>query len=88
MKIKRTLITAAVALFADPDGALTLDGPGIVAGVHSHSWTLTHDPAGLPAALRARFPHLANLAAFKLPPDAVAAAAQSLKGQLAVGAVY
>ncbi|HEY6124323.1 MAG TPA: pullulanase-type alpha-1,6-glucosidase, partial [Steroidobacteraceae bacterium] len=36
--------------------------------------------------LRARFPHLANLAAFKLPADAVAAAAQSLKGQLAVGA--
>ncbi len=46
-----------------------------------------HDPAGLSAALKARFPHLANLAAFKLPPEAVAAAAQSLKGQLAVGAV-
>ena len=46
-----------------------------------------HDPAGLSPALREKFPHLANLAAFKLPPDAVAAAAQSLKGQLAVGAV-
>jgi pullulanase-type alpha-1,6-glucosidase len=76
-----------VRLFADPDGALTLDGPGVVPGVNSKSWTLVHDPAGLPDALRAKFPHLANLAAFKLPPDAVAAAAQSLKGQLAVGAV-
>ena len=75
-----------VALFADPEGALTLDGPGIVAGAHSRSWTLTHDPAGLSPTLRTRFPHLANLPAFKLPPDAVAAAAQSLKGQLAVGA--
>jgi pullulanase len=75
-----------VSLFADPDGALTLDGPGIVAGTNSRSWTLVHDPAGLSPALTARFPHLANLAAFKLPPDAVAAAAQSLKGQLAVGA--
>ncbi len=76
-----------VTLFADPDGALTLDGPGVVAGTNSKSWTLARDPAGLDAALRARFPHLAQLAAFKLPPDAVAAAAQSLKGQLAVGAV-
>jgi hypothetical protein len=75
-----------VTLFADPDGALTLDGPGIVAGPNSKSWALTHDPAGLSAALRAKFPHLANLAAFKLPPEAVAAAAQSLKGQIAVGA--
>src|SRR5688572_29032807 len=76
-----------VTLFADPDGALTIDGPGIVAGPNSKSWTLTHDPAGLSAALRAKFPHLANLAAFKLPPDAVAAAADCLRGQLAVGAV-
>jgi pullulanase len=77
----------SVALFADPDGALTLDGPGIVAGLNSKSWQLVHDPAGLSPALRARYPHLANLAAFKLPADAVAAAAQSLKGQLAIGAV-
>jgi pullulanase len=76
-----------VSLFADPDGALTLDGPGVVAGTNSRSWTLMHDPAGLSAALQARFPHLANLAAFKLPPDAVAVAKESLKGQLAVGAV-
>jgi pullulanase-type alpha-1,6-glucosidase len=55
-------------------------------GPNSRSWTLTHDPAGLSPALRARFPHLANLPAFKLPAEAVAAAKQSLKGQLAVGA--
>ncbi len=76
-----------VALFADPEGALTLDGPGVIVGANSKTWTLTHDPAGLSAPLRAKFPHLANRAAFKLPPDAVAAAARSLKGQLAVGAV-
>jgi pullulanase len=80
-------INTTVTLFADPDGALTLDGPGVVAGPSSKSWTLTHDAGGLSPALRARFPHLASLPAFKLPPDAVAAAAQSLKGQLAVGAV-
>jgi pullulanase len=76
-----------VKLFADPDGALKLDGPGVVAGTNTKSWTLTNDPAGLSAAQRARYPHLAGLAAFKLPADAIAAAAQSLKGQLAVGAV-
>jgi pullulanase-type alpha-1,6-glucosidase len=76
-----------VSLFADPDGALKIDGPGIVQGTNSHSWTLQYDPAGLSPELRARYPHLANLPAFKLPADAVAAAAQSLKGQLAVGAV-
>ncbi len=75
-----------VTLFADPDGELTLDGPGIVAGPNSTSWTLMHDPAGLPVALREKYPHLANLAAFKLPAAAVTAADQSLKGQLAVGA--
>jgi pullulanase-type alpha-1,6-glucosidase len=80
-------VDTVVSLFADPDGALTLDGPGIQAGPNSRSWTLIHDPAGLTAALKARFPHLATLPAFKLPPDAVAAAAASLKGQLAVGAV-
>ena len=77
----------AVSLFADPDGALTLDGPGIVAGANTHSWTLTYDPAGLSPALKAKYPHLANLPVFKLPPGAVQAAASSLKGQLAVGAV-
>ena len=76
-----------VKLFADPDGALKLDGPGVVAGSNTKSWTLTNDPAGLSAAQRTRYPHLANLAAFKLPAEAIAAAAQSLKGQLAVGAV-
>jgi pullulanase len=77
---------AAVSLFADPDGALALDGPGIVAGSHSKSWALAYDPAGLSPALRTKFPHLANLPVFRLPADAVAAAAQSLKGQLAIGA--
>jgi pullulanase len=77
---------AVVTLFADPDGALTIDGPGVVAGANTKSWVLTHDPAGLAPDLRARFPHLASLPAFKLPAEGAAAAAQSLKGQLVVGA--
>jgi pullulanase len=76
----------SVSLFADPDGALTLDGPGVMPGPNTRSWVLTPEAAGLSPALRAKFPHLAGLAAFKLPAEAIAAAAQSLKGQLAVGA--
>ena len=76
-----------VTLFADPQGALTLGGTGVVAGTNSRSWALVPDPAGLSTALRAKFPHLANLPVFKLPADAVTAAAESLKGQIAVGAV-
>ena len=76
----------AVSLFADPDGALTLDAPGVVAGTHTRSWLLVNDPAGLSPAMRAKFPHLASLPVFKLPADAVTAAAESLRGQLAVGA--
>jgi pullulanase len=49
-----------VKLFADPDGALTLDGPGVVAATNTKSWMLVHDSAGLSPALRARFPHLAS----------------------------
>jgi pullulanase-type alpha-1,6-glucosidase len=75
-----------VKLFADPQGALSLDGAGVVAGANSKSWTLVNDPAGLSTALRAKFPHLAALPAFKLPADAIAAAAETLKGQIAVGA--
>ena len=76
----------AVALFADPDGALTLDAPGVIRGATTRAWALAYDAAGLSPALRAKYPHLANLPVFKLPADAAAAAAQSLKGQLAVGA--
>lgn len=76
----------AVTLFADPDGALALGGTGVIAGGNTKSWTLTNDPAGLSTALRAKFPHLANLPAFRLPADAIAAAKTSLQGQLAVGA--
>ena len=75
-----------VTLFADPDGALTLDGPGVVVGANSSPGRSCTIRRAFPAALRAQVPAPRDLAAFKLPPDAVAAAAQSLKGQLAVGA--
>ena len=60
--------------------------PGIVAGPNSKSWTLTYDPAGLSPRCARSFRISRTSPAFKLPADAVAAAAQSLKGQLAVGA--
>ena len=47
---------------------------------------LTYDPAGLPADLRARFPHLAGYKAFKLPADRIGEVAEALRGQVAVSA--
>jgi pullulanase len=70
-------------LHADPtgSGALALSDDGVSGGI---AFDLTVDPAGLSADVRARFPHLAGYTALKLPADAVAAAADLLRGQLAV----
>jgi pullulanase len=75
---------AVVRLHADPDAGLALD-PGGVAG--GQALLLSEDPAGLSTALRARFPHLAQLRAFKLPALTADATRPLLKGQLAVSAV-
>jgi pullulanase len=47
---------------------------------------LTWDPAGLSAAVRQKFPHLASLPAFRLPADHLAEVPAALKGQIAVAA--
>ncbi len=48
---------------------------------------LTWDPAGLSAAVRQKFPHLARLPAFHLPADRLAEVPAALKGQIAVNSM-
>ena len=74
-----------IRLHADPAGGLALAPDGVSGGV---SWDLTVDPAGLPADVLARFPQLAGFTALKLPPDAVAAAPDILRGQMAVSRTF
>ena len=47
---------------------------------------LTHDPAGLSAAVRETFPHLAGFPAFRLPAERLGEVPEALKGPLAVEA--
>ncbi|MGC4000788.1 MAG: pullulanase-type alpha-1,6-glucosidase [Anaeromyxobacter sp.] len=70
-------------LHTDPAGGLDLAPDGVSGG---YAWDLTLDPAGLPADVKARFPHLAAFAALRLPADAVAAAPDILRGEMAVSA--
>jgi len=72
---------AVFRLHADPAGALALSDDGVQGGV---AYDLAVEPGGLPAQVRARFPHLAGFAALRLPADAVAAAPDLLRGELAV----
>ena len=51
-----------VRLHHAADASLALDASGIVGG---SSIALTLDPAGAPAAIREKFPHLAGYAAFR-----------------------
>jgi pullulanase len=48
---------------------------------------LARDPAGLPPAVREKFPHLAALPAFRLPPDRLGEVPAALRGPLRVEAV-
>ncbi len=75
---------ASFTLHAEPAGGLSLTTSGVQGGT---SWSLAFDPAGLPDGVKARFPHLARFAALTLPAEAVAAAPEILRGQLAVSAV-
>jgi pullulanase-type alpha-1,6-glucosidase len=72
-----------VALHYDADGNLALEPTGVTGG---HSIVLTQDPAGLPADVLAKFPHLAGFSAFRIPADRLGEVAAALKGQLAVDA--
>jgi pullulanase-type alpha-1,6-glucosidase len=70
-------------LHYSPDATLGLDATGVIGG---SSVALTPDPAGLPSSLRAKFPHLAGYAAFKIGAADLGLVRGILKGQLAVSA--
>jgi len=70
-------------LHAAPDGGLTAEGGAIVGG---ESFPLTLDDAGLPAAVRDEFPHLASYEALRLSGEARRRARELLTGQLVVAA--
>jgi pullulanase-type alpha-1,6-glucosidase len=66
-----------------PEGGLSLENGAITGG---SSVPLTLDAAGLPADVRAEFPHLASYAALELSPDARRLAPSLLTGELVVAA--
>jgi pullulanase-type alpha-1,6-glucosidase len=72
-----------VALHYDADGGLDLTTSGVTGGT---TIPLTWDPAGLPADVLEKFPHLALYSAFKLPADRLAEVPAALRGQIAVDA--
>ncbi len=69
--------------YSPTGGGLSLAADGISGG---EALTLTYDPNGLPEDVVAKFPHLANFAAFKLPADEVRTGRIALKGQTAISA--
>ena len=73
------------ALHGHPSGGLDLSVSGVTGAMTTIPLTL--DPAGLSADQRARFPHLASLAALKIGAGDLSRAALLLKGQLAISAV-
>lgn len=72
------------ALYYAADGGMTLENGAISGG---QSIALTYDPAGLSDELKAKFPHLANYAVFRLNADDLAMVGDLLKGQLAIVAM-
>ncbi|HEX2223211.1 MAG TPA: pullulanase-type alpha-1,6-glucosidase, partial [Thermoanaerobaculia bacterium] len=75
---------AVATLHYAPDGGLTLESTGIVAGGGGSSITLVQDPAGLPQEVKDKFPHLAGYAAFKIPAASLGLVPQILQGQIAI----
>ncbi|MEM1206969.1 MAG: pullulanase-type alpha-1,6-glucosidase, partial [Acidobacteriota bacterium] len=74
---------AAVSLHYAEDGDLQLSADGLVGGMTA---PLTLDPAGLPEAVKAKFPHLAGYAAYRLDAGDLARVPEILKARLAVSA--
>jgi len=64
------------------DGGLGLDLEGVTGA--DGALELTYDSSGLPAAVTAKFPHLAGFAALKISPADLAVVPDLLKGQIAV----
>ena len=71
-------------LAASGDGGLAAGGTGLTGGT---TVPLSYDPAGLPAALKAKFPDLAGLGALRVPAEYARQAAELLRGQVAVAAM-
>jgi pullulanase-type alpha-1,6-glucosidase len=67
-----------------PDGGLATGDNGITGG---STLALNLDPAGLPAEVTAKFPHLAGLPALKIAADDLPLVPDILKGQIAVSAL-
>jgi pullulanase-type alpha-1,6-glucosidase len=67
-----------------PTGGLEATDAGVTGGT---CLSLARDPAGLPDAVKARFPHLADLPALKLNSADLALVPEILKGQIAVSAL-
>ena len=72
------------ALHGDAAGGLAIAPDGVQGGTRI---PLTRDPSGLPADVRAKFPHLAAYGALKVDPSRLSEVPALLKGQLAVSAV-
>ena len=72
-----------VTLHYDANGGLALESSGVTGG---NTIPLTWDPAGLSAAVREKFPHIAGYRAFHIPANRLAEVAEALKGQIAVDA--
>jgi pullulanase-type alpha-1,6-glucosidase len=70
-------------LYFAPEGGLELDPSGVIGGDFI---PLSCDPAGLPEAVKAKFPQLSTFAALKLDPADLAKVPDLLKGQLAIAA--
>ncbi len=67
-----------------PEGGLQATDTGITGG---NFITLEPDPMGLPAAVKEKFPHLADLPALKIAAGDLPLVPEILKGQIAVSAV-
>ncbi len=68
-------------LHYSPDGGLAIDAETVTGG---ESYPLTHDPAGLPAAVLEEFPHLEGYLALRLDDKIARRAGELLTGQVAV----
>jgi pullulanase-type alpha-1,6-glucosidase len=75
---------AVATLHADPDAGLALSQAGVTGG---ETIALAYDPAGLPADVVARYPHLAGARAFRLSAADAARAGALVQDQLAVSLV-
>ncbi|MFB7030737.1 MULTISPECIES: pullulanase-type alpha-1,6-glucosidase [unclassified Streptomyces] len=67
-----------------PDGGLAAGGTGISGGT---TIPLQYDSKGLPQALKAKYPHLAELGALRVPAARAAQARDLVKGQSAIAAL-